>query len=70
MESLKETLLSLPQNHQNTLMYAFDNNIPQHIEYGSGKFIGVHLYQDNLQKNMVINQSVGSWSSGEIKTQK
>ncbi len=68
MESLKDTLLSLPQNQQNTLMYAFDNNIPQHVEYGNNKFIGVNLYQNNVQKNFVILKSVGSWSTGEIKT--
>lgn len=69
MESLKDKLLSLPQNQQNTLMYAFDNNIPQHIEYGENKFIGVHLNKENIQKNLVILESVGSWSTGEVNKQ-
>jgi hypothetical protein len=60
---LREILNSLTPDQRELLNYAFEHQIGQHVEYETGKFIGVNV--ENIDY-LSVEQSQGNWSSGVI----
>lgn len=67
MKTIKSTLLSLTPDKQALLMYAFDNNLSQYVEFEANKFIGVNIKKNNFP-NFKIEEQAGDWSKGAIKS--
>ena len=61
---IAEVLKKLTDKQRAQLMYAFENDIAQFIEYKNRRYVGVHT--EHI-KNLRPEQTVGKWAEGEIK---
>lgn len=66
MRTIKSILDSLGVEQREVIMLAFNTGVQQHIEYAPGKYIGVNIKEPAA--NMTVEQTVGYWSCGEIKS--
>jgi hypothetical protein len=62
--TVKSILDSLDKEQRRRLIHAFEQGFSQHVEYASGKFIGVNIQNAH---NLKIDTEVGVWSIGEIQ---
>ena len=62
--TIREVLDSLEPPKRAQLMYAFEHDLTQFIEFESGKFIGVNT---DYVKHLKSTTAAGKWRLGEIK---
>jgi len=62
--TIREVLDGLDTAKRAQLMYAFEHDLTQFIEFESGQFIGVNT---DFVKHLKPTSSAGKWRLGEIK---
>lgn len=62
VREILETKLTDTQRAQ--LMYAFDHDIAQFVEFATGKFVGVNT---QYIKHLRVEVTVGKWTTGTIR---
>lgn len=61
--TVKNVLDNLPKKEKATIMYAFENDLTQFVEYTEGKFIGVNT---DCVKMLKPEVKTGPWRLGII----
>lgn len=69
MSTLRTIYDRLRKPDRDSLMYAFENNLPQYVVYGDHNFIGVNLNGDtgNSFPELNIEAKHGRWCLGKVK---
>ena len=60
---IKEILDNLHPQERRRLMYAFEHDMGQFVEYKEGKFVGVNVTHI---RHLTIEESAGVWAAGNI----
>lgn len=68
MKSIKELIGNLEREEHLQMMHAFDNGLPEFIEYKSGFFLGVHINPLMYPKLKIIEER-GKWCQGIIENE-
>jgi len=61
---IREVLDNLIEKDRRVLLYAFESDLPAHIETSKGRFVGVNI--DPKNKRFKILEQTGVWSIGEL----
>ena len=64
MSTLKTIIDSLPDESRQQLMYAFEYDLSQYVDYNGNKFVGVNI---NNLRHLDIEERIGKWSIGIVK---
>lgn len=63
---LKEVLDNLTDEQRKQLMYAFENDLSQHVDLPGGRYIGVNT---SHVRHLHASESAGKWSYGVNKAE-
>lgn len=63
---LRDILQKIGESNRALLRYALESDLPQHVEYEPGRFVGVNV---QAAPTLVVERSHGAYQTGAIRSE-